>query len=437
MSFSRIIATLIASALLAACGQGAIPAPTPEPAPASVVAEEKIHLTMWMITSHIEGIDSMIESFQTDNPGVIIEVVGHSNESLQHDLQLSAANDTLPSMWFQWGGAFGGRYVDYGVVKDLTHFAAANNWDQLFSPAALQLTTLHDQLAGIPLSLNILSVYYRRDIFEKLGLTPPTTMSEFHQVTETIAEAGIAPLNVASVPGWHIMRLLEGFIEYYAGPVLHDQLAALDVPWEGNAAIIDAFTTFERYAQSGFFQEGFITAHADDLSKVLYPGHAAMQIEGQWFDGMIAADGRDLSLYGTFPFPVGGTNRMSGFVEIIQFNDDLSDEELEAAVAFVLYYLEPHNVAAFPGNYNLPLPIIGREHEMPQEFTNVSKIMSSAANNGTFTITDQALPPIVTDALFRVQDYLAFGSMTPKDAAAFMQEAIESHFLLAFSDGIF
>ena len=426
---------------LAACGDGTSTPDTPaQPAQADgggqttdatpadpPPAGDGIHLTLWTVAAIADGLDEVIASFEAENPNITIAYSAHSNESLHQNLQISAMNETLPSMWFQWGGALGGRYVLYGVTRDMTEYAREHNWDQKFTAASLNLATLHGQLAGYPRAVNALVVYYRKDIFENLGLSVPTNIDEFHNVVETIHAAGIIPVNVASVPGWHIMRLWEQFLEHYAGPTLHDQLQVFDVPWEGNQAVIDSFTTFQRYAESGYFPDGFISMHADDLVMLLYPGLAAMQIEGQWWDSGVLSDDQDLSLYGFFAFPNGGSNRVSAFGEMFQFNDNITDEELNAAIRFLDYLFEQHNVDAHPTLFAMPIPQIGREDGVPPELVNVPSIFATASANGAFTISDQALPPIVCDALFDVLDYLALGQMTPEEAASHMQRAIERH----------
>jgi len=375
----------------------------------------------------MDGLSEVIASFTAQHSHVSIEFAGHSNETLHQNLQISTMNNTLPSMWFQWGGALGGRYVEYGVTMDLTDFAQANNWDQKFTAAALELFTLHGQLAFYPRVMNVLMVYYRRDIFNDLGLNVPTTMDEFHTVVEAIHAAGITPINTASIPGWHIMRIWEQFLEHYAGAAMHDQLQIFAQPWEGNQAVINSFATLQRYAQSGFFPDGFISMEAAELPMLLYPGFAAMQIEGPWFDRNLVRDEQDLENYGVFALPNGGTNRVSAFGEGFMFNANLSDAELEMAVKFLDYFFEPHNVEAFPTMYGSPIPMIGREGDIPAEHLNVPGMFATASANGSFTINDQALPPIVVDTLFAVMDYVSLGTMTPEEAASEMQRAIERH----------
>ena len=60
-------------------------------------------------------------------------------------------------------------------------------------------------------------------------------------------------------------------------------------------------------------------------------GTAAMDVQGQWYDGNILQNELDINNFGWFPFP-NGTGRMSAFAEMTQFNKNLSDAELAACV---------------------------------------------------------------------------------------------------------
>jgi len=416
--FAVVCLSLFTALAFSACGNGG-----------SSADEDAIHLTWWKLNDHIDtaGMNQIIESFQATYPNVTVEVAGHSNETLHQNLQISAMNDTLPSMWFQWGGALGGRYVEYGVTRDLTQFAQEAGWHNRFTAASLELMTLHGQLAFYPRVMNALVVYYNREIFADLGLTAPNTMAEFHNAVETIHAAGIIPINTASVPGWHIMRIWEQFLEHYAGAAQHDQLQIFAVDWEGNQAVINSFATLQRYAQSGFFPPGFISMEAADLTMLFYPGQAAMVIEGQWMDNSILNDNQDLSRFGYFALPNGGTNRVSAFGEGFQFNRNLTDEEFRMAIAFLDHFHQASYAEQFPSMYGSPMPLIGATDAMPAHLLNAPSILATASANGAFTINDQALPAIVVDELFATMDYVSLGTVTPEEAASRMQRAIERH----------
>ena len=420
---------------LAACGGGGSEAGSDETtetegsettAATEAGTGEDLELTMWILSENAEGLDTIIASFEADHPGITITPTLLSVDSLRQNLRISASSDTLPTFWFNWGGELADFYVRNGLTYDLSDFAAANNWDHQFDAAAMELATLSGQLAGYPIAMNGLGVYYNRQIFADLGLEAPTTMDEFHEVVSTIAEAGITPISTAGTHGWHAMRFLEQLISHYAGPEQHYQLNTLAIDWEDNDAVISAFRTFGEYADNGYMPEGFVSMGPEDLTILFFSGQAAMQIEGQWFDGVILGNDQDMDDFGVFPFPSGeGNNRISGFVEMFQFNANLSQAEVEATVAFLDYYFAAHNVEAFPGDYSLPVPQYGRADEVPAELVNVIPIMTYMSENGAFTITDQALPTEVLDAFFNAQDSVALGTMTPEEAAASIQRAIE------------
>lgn len=387
---------------------------------------EDIALTMWILSENSEGLDTIIASFESQNPGITVEPSLLSVDALRQNLRVSASSNTLPSFWFNWGGELADFYVRNGLTYDLSDFAAANNWGQQFDAAALELATLSGQLAGYPIAMNGLAVYYNRQIFNDLGLEVPTTMDEFHAVSSALHAAGITPISTAGTHGWHAMRFLEQLISYYAGPEQHYQLSTLAIDWEGNEAIISAFRTFGEYAANGYMPEGFVSMSPEDLTILLFTNQAAMQIEGQWFDGVILQNDQNMDDWGVFPFPSGaGNNRISGFVEMFQFNANLTPAEVEATVAFLDYYFAAHNVEAFPSDFSLPVPQYGRADEVPAELVNVIPIMNYMSNNGAFTITDQALPTEVLDAFFMAQDSVALGVMTPEEAASHIQRAIE------------
>ena len=204
----------------------------------------------------------------------------------------------------------------------------------MYNSGALNLCTLNNQLAGYPTSYNVIGVYYRKDIFEKYGLEVPTTFEEFENVCATLKENGITPISTAGLNGWHVMRFVELLIEHYAGAEKHDSMNAFNDSYN-NDATIQALAKYKEFCDKGYFPEGFVTADPNDTQMAVFSGTAAMDIQGQWYDGTIVQEGQDMNNFGTFAFPSGGDNRMSAFVEMTQFNAKNTDAELEACMAFI------------------------------------------------------------------------------------------------------
>lgn len=381
-------------------------------------------LTFWTLSTRQEAVDPITEAFNEANEDINVTVSYYDTDGIKDACKVSASSDSLPSMWFNWGGSLGQFYVDNGKTYDLTEYASANGWSDEFSAGALNLCTLGGQLCGYPTSYNVLGVYYNKSIFEECGIEIPTTFDEFEAACATLKENGYTPMAAAGLNGWHVMRWVELLVEHYAGTELHDKMNSFDESWN-NEAVVQALTKYKEWVDAGYFPDGFITADPNDTIMSFGSGECAMDLQGQWYDGNILQNELDINNYGAFAFPSGETNRMSAFAEMTQFNKNLSEEELDACVKFIDYYYSQENIDAYGQYYNLPLPKDGAK--APADQVNVDGMIETSNTNGTFTITDQAFPTEVADVLFNAQDAIANGEMTPEEGAANIQAAIEAY----------
>ena len=390
----------------------------------STAVSAATELTFWTLNGRTEAVDAAVAKFNEANPDIVVTPSYYDTDGMKDACKVAASSDTLPSMWFNWGGSLGQFYVDNGKTYDLTAFAEANGWADFYSAGATGLCTLGGQLAGLPTSYNVLGVYYNKQIFADLGLEVPTTFEEFEALLPTIKEAGIFPMETGGLYGWHTMRWLELIIEHYAGQELHDELQAFTTSWDCEA-VTQAFTKYKEWCDAGYFPDGFLTADPNNTIMNMGMGISAMCLEGQWYDGNILQNELDIANYGTFAFPSVDSNRMSAFAEMVQFNKNLTEEELAAAVKFVEFYHSDEIVDEYAMYYNLPLPINGKT--APAEQANVMEMINTSNANGTFTITDQAMPTEVADVLFSCQDAVALGEMAPEEAGPAIQAAIEAY----------
>ncbi|MDO4650056.1 MAG: ABC transporter substrate-binding protein [Eubacteriales bacterium] len=410
MKAKRILAVALAGAMIMGTGVSASAAET--------------ELTYWALNIRQDLLDQVAEKFNEENEDYKVTMAYYDTDGIKDACKVAASSDTLPSMWFNWGGSLGQFYVDNGKTYDLTEYAEANGWNEKFSAGALNLCTLGGQLSGYPTSYNVLGVYYNKTIFEECGIEVPTTFEEFEDALAKIKEAGYTPMETGGLNGWHLMRWVELLFEHYAGPELHDKMNSFEESWD-NEAVVKAFTKYKEWVDAGYFPDGFLTADPNDTIMNMGAGTSAMDLQGQWNDAGILENELDLSNFGTFPFPATEQNRMSAFSEMTQFNANLSEEELEACMKFMDIYFSDEFISEYPLNYSMPLPREGSK--APADQINVDGMMETANKNGTFTITDQAFPTEVADALFNAQDAIANDQMTPEEGAASIQAAIDTY----------
>ena len=365
-------------------------------------------VTFWTLNTKQGAVDPIVEAFNESHDDIKVTPSYYDTDGQKDACKVAASSKTLPNMWFNWGGSLGSFYVDNGLTYDLTAYAEENNWAEKFNSNALNLCTFDGKVSGYPVSYNVLGIYYRKDIFEQYGLEVPTTFEEFEQVCATLKENGVTPISTGGLYGWHTMRFLELLIEHYAGSELHDKMNTFDESWD-NDAVAQAFEKYQEFVDKGYFPDGFLTQDPNDTLIAMANGQCAMDVQGQWQDGKILQEEQDINNYGVFAFPSGDTNRMSSFSEMIQFNADNTDEELQACIEFVDYYQSQENVDQYSEYYNQPIPTA--DPEMPENQPNIPTMIDLGKENGTFTITDQALPTEVADVLFNCQDAVANGQI--------------------------
>jgi ABC-type glycerol-3-phosphate transport system substrate-binding protein len=84
-----------------------------------------------------------------------------------------------------------------------------------FIPSTINALTLNGKLYGVPYNTNVRVLLYRKDLFQKYGLTPPKTWDEFLQDAATISakESGVAGLGLTTKNG--SVRTFQEFISFF------------------------------------------------------------------------------------------------------------------------------------------------------------------------------------------------------------------------------
>ncbi len=414
--FSLMMITVLVLSILSACSSKSSESAN------SSESGDKITVEFWGLDTQKRIYEPVIEDFEKDHPEIDISYSTRTVDAHKEGLKVAASSDTMPDVWFNWGGTLGSFYPENGLTLDLTEHAEQGKWNELYLETALELTKYEEQITGVPTKLAGLGIFYRKDIFEEQGIEVPKTFEEFEAVMAKLKDNNITPVSVGGKFGWHTMRFTEAVLEHYAGPELKDQLISLEKSWD-DPAVEETYAKLKEWEGKGYFPTGFITADPNEAKMPFYSGDAAMLLEGPWFDTTATEDEFPLENIGVFPFPTDQEpQRVSSFVEMLQINGHASKEVQDAAIEFALYATSKEVIEKYKDNYDFPVAAAGVE--IPEEFPNVPTLVD-ALNEGAFVITDQALPQELVVKFFEAQDNVITGEFTPKEAAEFLQKSAE------------
>lgn len=385
---------------------------------------DKITVEFWGLDTQKPIYEPLINDFNEENPDIEVKMSTKTVDGHKEGLKVAASSDTLPDIWFNWGGSLGSFFPENGLTLDLTEYAESGNWNEKYLESGIELTKFEGQITGVPTKLAALGLFYRKDIFENLGIEVPTTFDEFELVLETLKSNDITPISLGGKFGWQTMRFTEAILEHFAGPDLKDRMIALEESWD-HPAVIQTYEKLKEWEDKGYFPTGFITADPNETKMALYSGDAAMVLEGPWFDTNVIADEFDIEKIGVFSFPTDQNPlRVSSFVEMLQIKKDAPKEVQDAAVKFAEYATSKEAIEKYPENFHWIVTAAGVEP--PAELPNVSYLID-AMDSGTFVITDQALSQEMVVKFFEAQDNVILGEFTAEEAAEFLQNAAEEH----------
>ncbi|MEM3265232.1 MAG: sugar ABC transporter substrate-binding protein [Thermoplasmata archaeon] len=136
-----------------------------------------VTLTVW---SWVPGIQNSIDLFEKAYPDIKINLVnvGGAGPTYSKLLSSTAAGAGLPDVT-QIEYTFLPQFIDYGTVRDISQWVS--QYKDLFPTWAWESVSRGDKVYGIPQDGGALAYFYRKDIFDKYGLTVPKTWNEFEQ----------------------------------------------------------------------------------------------------------------------------------------------------------------------------------------------------------------------------------------------------------------
>ena len=399
-------------------------------ADSTVVSDKEFTLTVWVQTesSVLENnpvLRTAIELYKEIYPNATVNVEGKGRpEELYDALTIAMSAGSAPDLFWSNLGQVMSFYVKNGQLESLTKYAEQYGWFDVF-PAFDYQNGVYGDVYGLPNVLNVMGIWYKTDIFEKYGLTEPTTYQELLDTCATLKENGVIPMAMAGKFPAIITRLLDAILEMEGGAEYHDAVlsgtASFNTP-----AIVDTFATYKRdWVDTGYFQEGFLGAEETEVYMLWYPSKACFWPSGTWEIGNAVTNEMDLSDFGFFAFPTGTERRLISFGDsyFMTKGSQLKDEA--AAFLNCLASMEAHK------SYQEQFGDSNQARIGSIDTTNIpavkAKIQDFIANTGSFVPTNEiGLDPKMTDVWFECIDLVTLGEMTPEEAAIRLDErAIE------------
>ena len=219
-------------------------------------------------------------------PNITLNWEAFENQSYKTKIKAAMADpSTLPDIFFTWAGAFLGDFVNAGNVYCL---------DEAYQPYAAELPEVMLQNAsyngghyGVPLTMNIVTLFANMDLLAKAGWeTVPTTYEELVECCDDLVAAGIIPFGCSGSETWCVTEYLEPIMEKYIGYEKLNAIFAGQESWN-DPDIVKAVNTFQEMINGGYFDPNGVSLGNDQVKANFIAGQYAFYQNGSWNCGEI------------------------------------------------------------------------------------------------------------------------------------------------------
>ena len=286
----KILALILALCMIpfmAACGGGGS---SDEPAEG-----EEVTLKLWCIATESDANRpaylQAIEDYEAAHPGVKIEMEAFENESYKTKIKAAmtgGSSEDLPDIFFTWGGAFLGDFVDAGKVVCLDDVYANNYTDEQIPAVMLNNSTYDGKHYGVPTTFNIVAMFCNMDLLAQAGWDKaPETYEELVKCCDDLLAAGIIPFGCAGSETWCVTEYLEPIILKSIGYEALGKIFAGEATWN-DPDIAKSVDIMQEMIDKGYFDPSGIALGNDEVKANFLAGKTAFYQNGSWNTGEVA-----------------------------------------------------------------------------------------------------------------------------------------------------
>ncbi len=292
---------------------------------------DEIELRFWSLHTGDEQ-DFMAELAQTysdmtDGVTILYEAIPQS-EYLGAALTTAFAAGQGPDVFLISPGDFL-KYANSGIALDLTpYFTPEIRAD--FLDSSIEAVTVNDQILAVPFEIELLGLYYNREVLNQNGVEPPATWDEFIAATAALTTDNRFGSVIEPTQGYFQNFLWYPFLWQNGGTVLDS--TTMESRFDSSAAR-DALQLWRDLIEAGAARS-LPTAAWD--ATYIGDGSTAMQVSGTWIINTLESTYPETDI-GVVPLPVPPGGVAATDAGGWKFMANSQSEHAEEAARFLMW----------------------------------------------------------------------------------------------------
>lgn len=226
-------------------------------------------------------VDEMVGAFEKKNPGIKISSNVLDWVTYMSVVKARMSENNPPDILSTEAGQRLMKYAKGGQLADLADVWEEQKLSSVFPEWVKASCILDGKIYGVPSKEYTFVVWYLTKVFKQYDVEPPKTWEELLEACKTFKESGMAPV-IAGASGTFVwfMHILVNTV----GVEFYNKLMAGKARWT-DPKVIDAYEILRDFSKEYFYPHPFGYNFRLAWAK-LNKYEAAMQLEGDWINGM-------------------------------------------------------------------------------------------------------------------------------------------------------
>tara|TARA_R110001632_G_scaffold41641_2_gene104861 strand:+ start:34384 stop:35607 length:1224 start_codon:yes stop_codon:yes gene_type:complete len=221
----------------------------------------------------------IVQKFEGENPDITVKYNLYDKEGYKTAIR-NWLSTSPPDVVFWYAGNRMKAFVDRGLFEDVSDVWIKEDL-KTNMPSATPAMTINDKQWGVPYTYYQWGIYYRKDIFDTLGLSEPKTWDEFLAVNAKLKANDIAPIAIGTKYLWTAAGWFDYLNMRTNGLDFHIDLMDGKIPYT-DPRVRKTFEHWKVLVDNGYFLENHASYSWQEAQPFLYNGKAAMYLIGNF-----------------------------------------------------------------------------------------------------------------------------------------------------------
>jgi len=245
--------------------------------------------------------EALIKGFEAENPDVTVTWNLFDHEGYKTSIRNFLTADA-PDLANWYAGNRMLPYVNAGLFEPVDDVWEENGLKESLASAQGSMT-IDGKIWGVPYTYYQWGVYYRKDIFENLGIAVPTNWDEFKAAGKTLTDNGVTPITIGTKYLWTAGGVFDYLNLRTNGYDFHMALTKGEVAWT-DERVVATMNNWKELIDAGFFLENHAAYSWQEALAPMVQGDAAMYVMGNFAVAPLKEAGLTDDTLGFFQFPV-------------------------------------------------------------------------------------------------------------------------------------